>query len=349
MCFYYITHIRINQEIIIQTIDNKKVIMILLYCIGDNMIDLTNNSVNKVGGKAYSLMQLENINMNVPKFFVVTTDMFFDFIKTNKLEQNIKLLYKKNKLKDIQQLIISGNFSAEMTSFIYSEFDKLKTNKVSVRSSAVIEDSKIQSCAGQFNTFLNVTKKNLLEMIKNCFASLYTQTVKSYINSYSQISKGIAVVIQTMINSKYSGVAFSTDYNLDNKDYMIIEAVKGLGEGLVSGQITPSKYFVRKSNLSLDKIVNEKFKIKDYIINIAKNASLIEKAYQMPMDIEWAIDENGELFILQARPIVSFNKERVYQYTFSRPRPLFEADLQYLIYTKVMEQYLMKQHLLKEI
>ena len=297
------------------------------------MLKNTNNQLSKVGGKAFSLMQLREIKMNVPAFFVVPTDIFFDFINFNNLDNTIKTLYKKNELSKIQELILSGKFSNETSQWIFTEFDKLNTTKVSVRSSAVIEDSKTQSCAGQFQTFLNVTKKNLLEMIKNCFASLYTQTVKTYVNSYSQISKGIAVVIQKMINSKFSGVAFSTDYNLDNKNYMIIEAVKGLGEGLVSGQLTPTKYFIRKSNFSLDKTVNEKYKISNHMITLAKNVQQIEVAYKMPMDIEWAIDENEEIYILQARPIVSFNNEKVYQYTFSRPRCLFEEDLNCMIYT----------------
>lgn len=291
------------------------------------------NTLSNVGGKAFSLMQLKQHKLNVPAFFVVPTDIFFEFIKFNNLEHEIKTLYKQNKLEKISQLILNGEFPKDTANWIFAEFEKLNSSKVSVRSSAVIEDSKTHSCAGQFQTFLNVTKRGLLENIKCCFASLYSQTVKTYINNYSKINKGIAVVVQKMINSKYSGVAFSTDYNFDNNKYMIIEAVKGLGESLVSGQVTPSKYYVRKSNLSLDKVVNEKHKIYHLINQLAKNVIQIENAYKMPMDIEWAVDENDEIYILQARPIVSFNFNRVYQYTFSRPRCLFEEDLNNMIYT----------------
>lgn len=292
-----------------------------------------NNNLSNVGGKAFSLIQLEKHKLNVPTFFIISTEIFFKFIRFNNLELKIKRLYKQNKLEEIKGLICNSEFPTDISDWIFAEYEKLESEKVSVRSSAVVEDSKIQSCAGQFQTFLNVTKKNLLENIKACFASLYAQTVKNYIGNYSKISKGIAVVIQKMINSKYSGVAFSTDYNVDNKDYMIIETVKGLGESLVSGQVTPSKYFVRKSNLSLDKIVNEKYKINHLIVNIAKIVNQIEYVYKMPMDIEWAVDEKDEIYMLQARPIVSFNKEKVYQYTFSRPRCLFEEDLNNMIYT----------------
>jgi len=204
---------------------------------------------------------------------------------------------------------------------IYSDFEKLSTDKVSVRSSAIQEDGKNKSFAGQFYTGLNVNKDNLIEEIRKCYASLFDINIKEYINNKNDKLE-MAVVIQKMINSNYSGVAFSTDFNTNNSNFTIIEACKGIGEKLVSGQVTPTKYFVRKKFNYIDQIIGENLPIENEIIEISKYAQKIEQDYNMAMDIEWAID-NNEIFILQARPIVGTTKMKtLFKLVLSRPKTL---------------------------
>lgn len=292
----------------------------------------TNSSnLTEFGGKGYSLIKLKELGVNVPEFFIITTKMFDQFLEFNNLKAEIKELFESDKFEEIKTLIGKSKFPSELEKFIFESFEKLNSKKVSVRSSAVVEDSKAQSCAGQFETFLNVTKSNLLESVKKCFASLYSVNTKLYIGDFSKLQLGIAVVVQKMINSEFSGVAFSTDYVLDNKDYMIIESVNDIGENFVSGKLTPEKFYVRKSNLSIDNFEKKSKLGESEIHKIAEDAQFIEKKYGMPMDIEWAV-ENKTVYILQARPIVSFLNDKVFQYTFSRPRNLFEICLYYLVY-----------------
>ena len=281
-----------------------------------------------VGGKGSSLIKLKNARVSVPSFFVVTTDAFNYFVEKGCIKDKLKELYQQNKLKEISKLIMSTAMPEDLEKEILSEFKKLKTQKVSVRSSAVVEDSNTKSCAGQFQTFLFVEKKNLILSIKKCMASLFSTNVKAYINDTEQIFKGIAVIVQVMVDSKYAGVAFSTDYNDRNSNYCVLEVVKGQGEKLVSGAVSPSKYIVRKGQLSIDNVVGKDFKIDKQIVEIAKTCGKIEKLYGMPMDTEWAIDKNQKVYFLQARPIVAFNKpHQIFMKIISRPRSLALTEL----------------------
>lgn len=283
-------------------------------------------TTSEVGGKGYSLINLTVNQFNVPSFFMITSTLFEDFLRFNDIFDKVITLYKDNNINEIQQLIQQSQFSPEIENLIFNEYAKLDTEKVSVRSSGTIEDSSDKSCAGQFKTFLNVDKNTLLDSIKKCFSSFYSTNLKSYLNA-EDVSGSMAVVVQKMIDSEYSGVSFTTDYVEQNSNFCIIEAVRGVGEGLVSGEITPTKYCVRKSNNFIDFIIGENQNIETYIEQIAQISAKIEKLYDMPMDIEWAIC-NKQIYILQARPIVGKMKFKIpFNYVMSRPRPLFMMQI----------------------
>ena len=217
---------------------------------------------------------------------------------------------------------------------ILKNFDKLKTQFVAVRSSATKEDSADSSFAGQFDTFLNVEKKNLLSSILQCYKSLKSDRIISYCKSkkINPDSIKIAVVVQKMIQSEISGIAFSVNPINNNRKEIMIEAGFGLGEYVVSGIITPDKYIFDKQSNKLKKIkinyqefklacVNNKNKEVEmplekrnaiklstkYYSELLKTIKLIEKKYKKPVDIEWAI-KNEKIYITQARPITTLSK-----------------------------------------
>ena len=211
-----------------------------------------------------------------------------------------------------------------------------KTNpnvKVSVRSSATAEDLPGASFAGQQETYLYIGKKQLVEKVRKCWSSLYTARAISY-----RTEKGfdhekvlIAVTVHEMVaqDPQAQGVTFTIHPSTGDKKKILIESNYGLGESVVSGAVTPDTFTIDKASLKIvgriigrkamkeqiDKATGrvtkvrvtkkdqEKQSIADrQIIELAKCARKIEKHYKKPMDIEWAIDKDGSMYILQARP-----------------------------------------------
>ena len=198
------------------------------------------------------------------------------------------------------------------------------------RSSAVAEDTEEASFAGQQATFLNVKGNNdLLKYVKECWASFYTARAMVYRekNNFNHQPK-MAVVVQQMVDSKKSGVIFTVNPVNKNKNKMVIEAIFGLGEAIVSGMVTPDNYLIdKKKQKVLKEIINEKKiaiirrngknktlklnskKANEKSLNekelnqLIREALKIEKYFKKPMDIEWAIDD--KIYILQARPITT--------------------------------------------
>jgi len=261
---------------------------------------ITYKDIELFGGKGASLGELVHMNVNVPNAFVIGAN------------------------------INQGNIK-EFKRDILINFDKLKTKYVAVRSSATKEDSVASSFAGQFDTFLNVGKKNLIEKILECYNFLSSDRVISYCKSKKINPKKIkiAVVVQKMIQSEISGIAFSINPINNNLNEIMIEAGFGLGEYVVSGIITPDKYlFNKKTGKLLERKINyqeymlsnfnglnKKIElplvkrnapklVSKYFTRLVKNINKIEKHYKKPVDIEWAI-ENNILYITQARPITT--------------------------------------------
>ena len=216
---------------------------------------------------------------------------------------------------------------------IKQEFKKLKAKYVAVRSSATAEDSSVASWAGELETYLNTIEKTLLQNVKYCWSSLFTPRAifYRYEKKLSDQKVSVAVVIQKMVESEISGIVFTVHPVTKAKNQMIIEAGFGLGEAIVSGQITPDSYVVDKRDLSiLDINVSEQKKMLvrkgagggniwkpvlkarqeiqvlngKQIIELAKICVKIEKHYKKPQDIEWAYTK-GKFYITQSRPITT--------------------------------------------
>ncbi|MFH1890433.1 MAG: PEP/pyruvate-binding domain-containing protein [Candidatus Kuenenbacteria bacterium] len=321
---------------------------------------ITQKDVPLAGGKGASLGEMINAKIPVPPGFVVIADAFDRFLEETDLLQAVQAELDKVNYQDtnsvdrysnvIRDMIAKTKFPADLKKEIVSEFKKLKCKYVAVRSSATAEDSKTASWAGELETYLNTTEKDLIANVKKCWSSLFTPRAVFYRQEkyppHSPLRKGggkggvsVAVVIQKMIQSKVSGICFTVHPVTQDKNQMIIEAGWGLGEAIVSGQITPDSYVIDKRDWSIIDIniskqeqmiskidkINKTDKINESvtkmiqvlkvdqekqklsgkkIIELAKLCGRIEKHYGFPCDIEWALEKN-KLFITQSRPITT--------------------------------------------
>lgn len=314
---------------------------------------LSKNDTNIAGGKGASLGEMTNAGIPVPPGFVILADAFEQFLKETDLNVEIETalkIVKKNNIhsvekasKKIRDLIRDTKFPKDIADEIKKEFTKLKAPSVAVRSSATAEDSSIASWAGELESYLNTDKKNLLENVKKCWASLFTPRAIFYRFEKKLEDKkiAVAVVVQKMIQSEISGIVFTVHPVTEDKNQMIIEAGWGLGEAIVGGMITPDAYVINKLNVKSEKlkvknkimdkniseqammIIRDKNGVKQtdvpavkqkkqklldkQILKLAQICINIEKHYKAPQDIEWAIEHN-KIYIVQSRPITTLGK-----------------------------------------
>ncbi len=303
---------------------------------------LTYKNVDIAGGKGASLGEMTKAGIPVPPGFVVLASAFDRFLEETDLDVEIEAVIKKVKpdninsvekaSEKIRDLILDAKFPKDIAQEITKEFSILKAPLVAVRSSATAEDSSVASWAGELETYLNVTKKNLLESVKLCWSSLFTPRAIFYRfeKKLHDQKVSVAVVVQKMVQSEISGISFTAHPVTRDRKQMVIEAGYGLGEAIVGGKITPDTYIVRKQDNSiLDKNISqqemmivkngakgivetkvpiskqEKQKLTDTQIKaMAKICLNIEKHYKKPQDIEWAL-EKGKFYITQSRPITT--------------------------------------------
>ncbi|RLG11012.1 phosphoenolpyruvate synthase [Candidatus Pacearchaeota archaeon] len=326
--------------------------------------ELNKDSGPIAGGKGANLAEIYNLGVQVPPGFVVTAQAYDYFIEKAGIKQKIKELLSKIDYEDTKQLdeitkkirtsIVESKLPKEMKKEILEAYENLDIGRfdsktttvaeilnhtpepifVAVRSSATTEDLAEASFAGQQDTFINIKgNEDLLKSIKKCFASLFTSRATYYRHKkgFEHTKASLAVVVQKMIDSNKSGVVFSKDPSFEN-NHIIIEAVWGLGEGIVSGKITPDKYIVSEKLEILDKKISDKEiaitrdssgkkeiikltekKSKQQVLNnheikkIAQISLELENHYKKPQDIEFAI-EAGEIYIVQTRPITTIGK-----------------------------------------
>ncbi len=337
--------------------------------------DLSKADLNLAGGKGANLGEMYNSGFPVPQAFAVTTDSFFFFLKQTKLEQRIKdILHKidvdntkdlQEKSKEIRDLISNAKMPEKLEKEILEAYDHfnidlgglesspgalaiLKSARepifVSVRSSATAEDLGDASFAGQQSSFINVKgNPELIQNVKDCFASIFTAR-----SIYYRKKKGfdelvdIAAIVQKMIDSEKSGVMFSKN-PVKNNEEILIEAVFGQGEGIVSGTIQPDQYTLTRNFEVLEEHISDKKlaivrtaggetktvtltpeKSNERVLKthelkqLAEFAIKLEEHYDVPQDIEFALDE-GKIYILQTRPITTLRDT-------SKDKPQAELD-----------------------
>lgn len=260
-----------------------------------------------VGGKCLNLGLLTRAGFSVPEGFCVTTDAYrlvgHDVKAGNALEM-----------------------PEDMAKEILEAYDRLGGGRVAVRSSATAEDLPDASFAGQQDTFLNVQGgHDLLEAIKRCWASLWSERAIAYRRQrgISDDKVLMAVAVQRMLDADCSGVMFSVSPVSEGQ--LMIEASWGLGEAIVSGVVTPDSFSVdRKSLQIVDRVISskkimitergetdvpeEKREVScledEQIARLARLGLSIEGFYSSPQDIEWALADD-EFYVLQSRPITT--------------------------------------------
>ncbi len=273
--------------------------------------EVTANDVYLVGGKGASLGEMTRAGIMVPNGFVITTKA---------------------------HTVSTPDLIAE----IYREFDILNCEFVAVRSSANCEDSADNSFAGQFDTFLNITRENLIESVQKCWQGVYSDRCKSYLDekNIDPNSVEIAVVIQKMIQPEVAGVAFTIHPITNDRNQIYIECALGLGEAVVAGMVTPDGYlYSKQTNKILEVDINTQTKglFKDefnqnrwldispekgntqklsnpQIIELAQLCLHIEIHYDFPCDIEWCLFENN-FYIVQSRPITTNTVTEISNYS----------------------------------
>jgi pyruvate,water dikinase len=330
--------------------------------------ELSKDSGKIAGGKGANLAEMYNAKFPVPPAFCITAQSFDVFLKSAGLKHKIAEIIDSTDIEDtaqlehnakkIRELIVNTQIPDDMETEILEAYEILSTDNeikiaeerssvsrgaldilknskeaifVAVRSSATTEDLATASFAGQQETYTNIKgNKQLIEAVKKCFASLYTARAVYYRKQkgFTEGEALLSVTVQKMVNSDKSGVVF-TKNPTSNEDEVVVEAVFGLGEGIVSGKIKPDHYVVSKEleiknkiiadkktaivressgNEKVVKLTAEKSKqqvLTDFEIKgIADIALKIEKHYGKPQDIEFAV-ESGVLYIVQSRPITT--------------------------------------------
>lgn len=312
-----------------------------------------------VGGKNASLgemyQKLSTKGIHVPNGFATTSEAYHVLLNENGIREKIKKILENLDISDtkslqergfaIRELILNSTLPAELIKELQSAYHMLSKEygaencDVAVRSSGTAEDLPDASFAGQQETFLNIrTSESLLESVKRCYASLFTDRAISYRTSrgFDHFKVALSVGVQKMVRSDKasSGIMFSIDTESGSENLILINAIWGLGENVVSGRVNADEFFVFKPTLKkgLSTILKrslgnkkekmlysdeghtvnvattpeeqQRFSISDNeVMSLAHQALIIEEYYKRPMDIEWAKDGfDGKLYIVQARP-----------------------------------------------
>ena len=319
--------------------------------------DLQIGDVPSVGGKNASLGEMiRNLGekgINVPSGFAITAYAYKYMIEKEGIDVKIKDILSDLNTHDvhnlaergqkIREIIRNAPIPPELEEEIRRHYREMENRygqnvDVAVRSSATAEDLPDASFAGQQETYLNIRgEDHLLEKVRDCFASLFTNRAISYRTDkgFDHFSVYLSVGVQKMVRSDLasSGVMFSIDTESGFESVVYITGAYGLGENVVQGAVNPDQFYVFKPTLKkgfrpivekkigskekrmiygeseteqqeVSKEDRDKFVISDdEVLKLANWACVIEDHYQKPMDIEWAKDgQTGEFFIVQARP-----------------------------------------------
>lgn len=251
------------------------------------------------GGKGASLARMAAQGLPVPPGFVIPASILAQSVDCERL----RTLALAQDYRAAQALIAQAEPPREA---IIAAYERLG-GKVAVRSSACAEDSEAASYAGQQETYLNVSGADAVcSRVLDCWSSFFSERALFYRSRKGSLSDlDMAVVVQKMLNPLTSGVLFTADPVSRRRDRMIIESVFGLGEQVVSGEVTPDHYVVdHAGNIKREQIVDKRVLEPDEICRLVQLGSHLAKHFGTPQDIEWAI-EDGTLYLLQSRPITT--------------------------------------------
>lgn len=308
------------------------------------LADITPADRPRVGGKALHLARLAQAELPVPPGFVVTTALFESALADAGLIEQARAVEEHGDpvaaaalAKAIRAIVLPAPLIATLR-------DRARGlgERVAVRSSGIDEDGRKRSYAGQHETRLGVTCDDVADAIRSCWASAYEPRVLAYRGGRGPQVGSMAVLVQRMLDARVSGVLFTINPHNGSWREMLLEAVWGLGEGLVSGQIAPHWWVVRRprslpgpigrllSRVRLSVVQQDRPAITerfvpfaggvhkeplpsgllgratldhDAALKICRLGLKVERLFREPQDVEWSLDAAGGIVLLQARPI----------------------------------------------
>lgn len=297
-----------------------------------------------VGAKAAGLARMTRAGFPVPAGFCVAADAYRAHLDTNgilpKIDSWLQTLASggvsdsehRAELAGIRRQIVDAPVDDRLADQIRERLSSLGDDPVAVRSSATAEDLPGHSFAGQHGTYFAVCAEDCLQHVKHCWASLWTEHAFEYRQSrgFDHSSVRMAVVIQSLVEADAAGVIFTADPVSGAGESMIIEACYGLGEALVSGKVSPDRFTISRRDMSVVEhaVGTKEFQVRlgdhgtsrqqsveeeraslpcidgDAAVHLAELALELEKEFNRPLDIEWAV-RLGKTYFLQARPITT--------------------------------------------
>lgn len=308
---------------------------------------ISKRDIGIAGGKGANLGEMITAGIPVPNGFVVTAAAYYSFLEKTSLKQKIltelggldhndsSALFTAS--KNIKTAIMEAELPTDLALQIKDYYHHLcgeHDRFVAVRSSATAEDLPDASFAGQQETYLNIKGwKEVVHSVQKCWASLFESRAIFYRSDrgFSHFKVGIAVPVQLMVQSDVSGIMFTVNPLTNNREEISIEAAWGLGQPVVSGEVTPDQYLVDKrtwqitykhlskqtwqmtliGNINVSRDHQEVQKLSDAKIReLAKIGAQIEKHYGHPQDIEWGM-EGHKLYIVQSRPVTTLKRANV--------------------------------------
>src|SRR6516225_883684 len=307
------------------------------------------------GGKGANLGEMLRARLPVPSGFVVTTAAYRQFVAANNLQGESERLAQTaaagdmtaltSVAADIATLFANAAIPPEIASVVRGAYAILGAPPVAVRSSATAEDLPGASFAGQMETYLNIRSETaLLDAVRRCWASLWTARAISYRarQEIAPAAVSLAVVVQEMLAADAAGVLFTANPVNGRRDQMVLDGTWGLGEALVSGQVSPDHWVLNartgavvEARVSRKEVMTTRQEAgtvtlpvpadlqNEPVLNDAQLAALVELGrrveshYGAPQDIEWGLAQ-GRLYLVQVRPITSL-------FPIPRPEPAVTA------------------------
>jgi pyruvate,water dikinase len=308
--------------------------------------ELSQADTSYAGGKGANLGELTRNGFPVPPGFVVGAPAYAAYRKQTGLDTRLTELLSDLDIEDTAALsaasdaarkaVVESEVPAWLTDAIESAYRELSHGHeevaVAVRSSATAEDTASASFAGMNETFLNISGSgDVVDAVKRCWESLFGARTIYYRGrrGFSASDMDIAVVVQAQIQSTRAGVMFTINPATGDREHLVIEGSFGLGEAVVSGQVSPDRYVVDKHDqaITLRSVRPKELVIEstetggtvkreltpqegkrpaltdDEILRLAELGIAIEREYGSPQDTEWAFDPDGNAWMLQSRPI----------------------------------------------
>lgn len=308
----------------------------------------------QVGGKGANLGELTQAGLPVPPGFCVVSAAYQVYLKATQLDQVIEAVLAEINVDDLEDVrrksarirdqIMSQPMLSSISQEVIDCYQRLELKNqellpaqvaLAVRSSATAEDQANASFAGQLETYLNIKGGDaLLEHIRKCWASLWTERVVTYIakQGIDHRSVSMSVVVQTMVPTEISGILFTANPVTGNRKEAVLNASWGLGEAIVSGLVSPDTVVVRKSDGQiLSRQISDKLLMIEYATDggteeievpiqrrnspalsdeqvkaLVELGNRIEAHYGKPQDIEWGY-YRGKWYLLQSRPITTLS------------------------------------------